>query len=217
MKFSLFLSLFALLFVSQSCNLMNCKSGKGELVEEERRVEDFEQVAFSGSGDLNIRSGNTRVRVEDHESLIGELETEVGGGTLKIDYDGCVNNSNLRADLSTRRLSGVYLSGSTQVDVAGNYDSSSFAAVISGSADMRVHLEQSLATLSATVSGSGTVDARDSRAERVEVNISGSGNVIVYAERELEVNISGSGDVVYYGNPRITQKVSGSGSIRSGN
>jgi hypothetical protein len=55
---------------------------------------------------------------------------------------------------------------------------------------------------------------RELKAEEVSINIAGSGDAAVHADKSLEVRIAGSGDVVYTGNPAtVSTKVAGSGSV----
>jgi hypothetical protein len=45
------------------------------------------------------------------------------------------------------------------------------------------------------------------------VEISGNGNVAIWVIEKLEVRISGLGDVRYKGAPKVVRKISGAGSI----
>lgn len=68
--------------------------------------------------------------------------------------------------------------------------------------------------LHADVAGSGEMDARHLRAEQVELQHQGSGSSAVYASKRVQVEMSGSGNVTVYGNPdnRAVSR-NGSGSV----
>lgn len=65
------------------------------------------------------------------------------------------------------------------------------------------------------LSGSGNVDAMAVRSDALEVLLDGSGKVTAYAARIASVRLAGSGDVIVMGQPgqRNVQQ-SGSGSVR---
>ncbi|NNF18253.1 MAG: DUF2807 domain-containing protein, partial [Flavobacteriaceae bacterium] len=64
------------------------------------------------------------------------------------------------------------------------------------------------------MSGSGDLDAFDLEADDVEVQVSGSADVEVTANKSLKANVSGSGDIRYKGNPKkVDSRKSGSGDI----
>ncbi|CAH0191508.1 hypothetical protein SRABI118_01505 [Massilia sp. Bi118] len=68
--------------------------------------------------------------------------------------------------------------------------------------------------LNAEIAGSGELDARHLRAEQVELNHQGSGSNAVYASKRVQVEMTGSGNVTVYGNPdnRAVSR-NGSGSV----
>ena len=64
-----------------------------------------------------------------------------------------------------------------------------------------------------SIAGSGDVTGDKFDADEVAVEIAGSGNASVKANKTLKVAIAGSGDVVYSGDPKVTQSIAGSGSV----
>jgi len=68
--------------------------------------------------------------------------------------------------------------------------------------------------MSVAIAGSGAVKLMDMRADEVSVNIAGSGDAAVNANKTLAVSIAGSGDVVYSGDATVKSSVAGSGSVK---
>ena len=63
-------------------------------------------------------------------------------------------------------------------------------------------------------SGSADIDARDLKAENVEIDVSGSADVRAYATRNFDLYVTGSADVHLYGKGSIKRrKVSGSARV----
>jgi hypothetical protein len=58
------------------------------------------------------------------------------------------------------------------------------------------------------------VQAGDLDSQDTTITIGGSGDVVVWARRELAINISGSGTVSYWGDPTISRRdIAGAGDI----
>jgi hypothetical protein len=68
--------------------------------------------------------------------------------------------------------------------------------------------------LHAEIAGSGELDARHLRAEQVKLSHQGSGTSAVYASKRVQVEMTGSGNITVYGNPdnRAVSR-NGSGSV----
>ncbi len=65
------------------------------------------------------------------------------------------------------------------------------------------------------IAGSGTVDARELRADEARLAIAGSGDITAFVRADVSAEIAGSGDIVIHGNPSSRDsQVMGSGRIR---
>ena len=64
------------------------------------------------------------------------------------------------------------------------------------------------------IEGAGRIDTRGLKGQQVLVQIEGSGDAVVWAERELDVRVSGVGNVSYLGQPRLRQDIQGVGNIQ---
>lgn len=68
--------------------------------------------------------------------------------------------------------------------------------------------------LSVSITGSADYEGEDLKAENAKISIMASGDATVYASEKLEADITGSGDIYYYGNPTtVTKSVKGSGEV----
>ena len=68
--------------------------------------------------------------------------------------------------------------------------------------------------LTASIGGSGNIQAGRLAAREVQVSIGGSGEATVWAKDDLTISIGGSGEVNYYGDPRISRSMQRSSSIK---
>ena len=91
------------------------------------------------------------------------------------------------------------LSGSGELDLNAGSGIERFDAVLTGSGHLTI--VGGARELHANASGSGELDARHLRAEKVEVSQTGSGQSTVHARNSVAASISGSGDIEVNGNP----------------
>lgn len=65
-----------------------------------------------------------------------------------------------------------------------------------------------------TLSGAGSVDAKNLHAVRAKVNSTGVGSVDIYATEQLDAKASGVGEINYYGSPKnVNRQAVGIGTI----
>jgi len=103
------------------------------------------------------------------------------------------------------------ISGSGNIKIFNaNFDN--IKSRISGSGNVTVI--GSADDLHCTISGSGDFDGIDCPVKTATITISGSGDARVNVSESLNATISGSGDIQYEGNPAVTANVSGSGSVK---
>jgi hypothetical protein len=202
----------------------SAKTTPGSRVEasETRTVAAFQRIELSGSIDLEAEIGGDasaapEVVVRADDNLIGLLETESNGGTLVVRW----KKSDLRPDprveprvrVRVPVLERLSLTGSGDATVRG-LSGGTFGAQLAGSGD--VTLKGRVERLNITVSGSGDVDAFGLDSVEARVTCSGSGDVRVKASDRVDAAVSGSGDVRYRGNPKTVERsVAGSGTVES--
>ena len=207
--------------------------GEGPITSKTLNHDGFTAVAISTSGELHLSQGDTySVKVESHQNIIDNLETEVSGGTLKIGFDKPASSiESLKFFVTLPSLSGVSLAGSADVtgdspftglenvdlEIAGsgnvrlNLEAKAVDISIAGSGD--IELEGTADGIEANIKGSGSVKAGSLSVRTAEVNIAGSGDCTIDATEQLEVNIAGSGNVYYLQSPEVERSIAGSGSV----
>ena len=209
------------------------------IVKESRPVQDFEEVAMEGHGDLAIVQGDVEMlEVEADEEVLPKLKTEVRGRRLVLGYRSWWDwltppwgAPPIHYTVTMKTVRGVVISGSGTVTAAeihtddlrlemsgsgrGTIDrlaAETLELRISGSGRLEVGGGQ-VGAQEITISGSGSLRAEELTSDEADVRISGSGNIRLHAEKALNVHISGSGEVRYRGQPVVSQRISGSGSI----
>jgi hypothetical protein len=207
----------------------------GNMAEEVRALGEFTRVELSGSGTVEIVSGESNsVVVRADRNVLSNVETEVRDGVLRLNVKSGVRFSGapVAYTVSAGLISGVKTSGSGNIRIrtplaaaevelrsegSGKIEApvktKSLKVLIAGSGD--VELDGAAESVSLAILGSGSVKAPALSGRSVKANVAGSGDVELGIYESIDANIAGSGDVVYAGSPRVTSRVLGSGKLRS--
>ena len=192
-------------------------TGTGPVKTEDRVLNGFTKVSVEGSTDIHIIKGsNFDVSVKAYGNLLPYLITRVENGTLIVKYENTANVSsdNSEVFITMPVLNGLSAKGSGNIDVKGSFEhTQNFNANINGSSDITI--EQALAEkLILNISGSGNFKSFGLVLDEGDISISGSGDVEVTVNEKLKAKISGSGNIYYKGNPTsIEDNISGSGKL----
>jgi hypothetical protein len=209
--------------------------GDGNVVEENRAVDNFDQIDFRGIGNLFVEIGDeASLTVEMEENLLQYLETYNQGDRLVIEIEDGINinptepvtfyltvPSLQRVDVSglgnvelpvieAERFT-VDISGAGDVEIEGIY-ADSLRISMSGLGNFRID-EGEVFSQDVEISGSGQYEARDLESSEANIEISGLGSATVKVSDYLDVSISGAGGVDYYGDPEIDKSISGLGDL----
>jgi Putative auto-transporter adhesin, head GIN domain len=229
----LFLAFVAVFFSSCKKDIL---TGRGDIVTQERTLNNFTSVKIKGSTDVIITQGAAlKVTVSDYSNLVNELETTIAGDELSIRYKSevLVTRGKSKVTIVMPSLKGLHVNGSGDFTVTGPFTATgTFPLTINGSGDMTV---SGLSTddLNADIAGSGDINLSNSISKNVRVNIEGSGDVKAFGlqcdhatvnvkgsgdteisvAKQLDAFIKGSGNIYYKGNPSVNVSISGSGKV----
>jgi hypothetical protein len=226
-----------LLFImgSSSCyfNARETIYGSGNVVSDEREIENFTELKVSSGIDVIIRQGKEiSLELEADDNLHEAIITRVVDNTLKIYTDKNIRRARSKkvylvyTDLNSIRISsagdvkGENTLEADHLDIdlssAGDLDldieaekvtcdiSSSGDARLSGKADMLV----------ASLSSAGDLYAYDLRTRKADVSCSSAGDARVYASEEFNLRSSSAGSIYYKGDGQvINSRTSSAGSI----
>jgi hypothetical protein len=202
------------LLVLPALAFAGCSLGDdGPRTTQTRAVSPFTRIADEGAADVRVHVGGAAQRVQVHagRKVIGDVHTEVRGGTLHVTFP----HHGLSWDAVTveawvPHLDAVTADGSGDVDADG-ISADAFAARSDGSGDLT--LEGKASRLTLDLDGSGDADLTQLPAQQARVSAKGSGDSEVRVSDQLQVAIDGSGDVHYRGQPAITRRLHGSGDL----
>lgn len=190
MKMIMLKPLFSILLLSATLTAF----GQGK---KERDVSSFTGVSLGIAGDLYLTQGSPQKVVVQAENNQDGIETEVKDGVLRI-----------KTDNWNSKIKGVKI-WITMPEVE--------SLNVSGSGDILAETTINTDEIELKVSGSGSIDVPELKADEIGAAISGSGDLkLAGSVDEMELRISGSGSV-YAEGLKVNEcgiKISGSGSCR---
>lgn len=203
---------FAALVLLAGCHLPGVR-GNGEIVSDNRKIENFSTVEAGGVFTITWTTGAPSLTITTDQNLLRHIRTTISGTKLRIEWDTQLRPTDgIKVKLSSPLLTGVELNGAVRF-AAEKLTGASFA--IEGNGATRIALDGTVHALTASLNGASRLEAENLQTQACEMAISGAGRAEVSATESLKVAISGAGKVTYAGNPKVIEKnISGAGSIK---
>jgi len=179
--------------------------GSGIAKTENRAVASFDSLDVNFAGAIAVRSQEQQsLEISGDDNIIPFITTEVKNGTLYVRATkGYSPQQKLQIRVSTPNVKRFVFDGVGDANLF-NIKNDRLAIVVTGVGSFSVSGETK--ELDITLSGVGSVDAKNLRAVNVKVNSNAVGSVDLYVTRQLDINSTGIGEVNYYGNPKIVNK-----------
>jgi hypothetical protein len=193
------------------CHLSGIR-GDGNMVTENRPIQEFTSVEAEGAFDIEWVTGPASCTIRTDENLLRHVETSMNGKMLRMEWHGQLRPTHgMKVKLSSSSLTGARLTGAVRL-AATRLSGKGF--YLEGTGATRVTADGAVNELIATMSGASKLDAESLQVKVAELSISGAGKAEVSASESLKVAISGAGKVTYNGNPTVEKHISGAGTIR---
>lgn len=235
--FAIAILLIADIQITNAASLITINQSNKAFDTEDRQVSGFSGISSSGSFNIIVTMGNTEtLKLEGDKETISEIETKVESGILKIsrnkEYTNNWNSSKGKVTIyiTAKSLNSLTQSGSGDMKVDGTVkadrlattlrgsgsisltaDAKNYSGTISGSGEINVKGNTDHAKV--TIAGSGEFEGKNLRSDDADIQISGSGDASITAEKTLDAVVSGSGNIRYSGNAQVTKTKNGSGSV----
>ncbi|KPL14664.1 MAG: hypothetical protein AMS26_09880 [Bacteroides sp. SM23_62] len=227
--------LIVLIIGTSSCYISPRETiyGSGNVVTEERDVDDFDGLKVSSGIDVIIRQGTEiSLELEADDNLHEAIITEVVDNTLKIYTRKNIRNARSKKvfliyrDLNTIRISSagdvtgentlqtdnLSIDLSSAGDLKLDVQAEKIECDISSSGDAR--LSGHTDVLAASLSSAGDLYAYELIAKKVDISCSSAGDARVYATEEFKLRSSSAGSIYYKGDGRlVSSQTSSAGSI----
>jgi len=187
------------------CNLISNTSnvkGSGNVKTEKRSIASFDSIDANYVGSIQVRSqGQDSLEISGDDNIIPLITTEVKNGTLYIrPTKGYNPQQKLQIIISTPDLKKFVFDGVGKANLS-NVNNDRLEIVVNGVGDFSASGETKEADI--TLSGVGSLDAKNLHTVNAKVNSTGIGNVDIYVTGQLDAKTSGVGEINYYGSPKI--------------
>jgi Putative auto-transporter adhesin, head GIN domain len=187
--------------------------GNGQPGSQTRPIGPVSAIHADGAFAVTVKVGPAPgLTIETDRNLLPIVKTSVSNGRLEIYTDRSYSvDGRIKVTVRSPDVTDISASGSNQIDGEG-LNGGDLSIVLNGS--NHAVLAGAVSTMTAQLSGSNHLLARQLTAGSAVVTVSGSGNATVDARQRITAEISGAGSISVYGNPqsRSTQ-VNGAGTI----
>ncbi len=218
--------LLLFIFLNFSCDLdsdtssfsgTNCLEGQGAIVSESRVLNDFNSINSSIYAEILITQGPLEdVIIEAQQNILNEIETNVINGELMITSNRCVDIVEpVEVYVTIPDIQNLTLTGVGSFVSQNDFNLGNLGISLTGTGDFE--LQGTVNNLDILLTGVGDINAFGLISEVCNVNVSGVGDVEVFANDELNVTLSGVGNIYYMGNPNLTINITGSGNVIDSN
>lgn len=179
-----------------------------------RKVDAISGVEVGGNVWLEVSQGpEQRVELTADDNILPLILTEVRGEVLYLDTKRPISPKS-RVELRVTLNQGIKrlaCSGASEA-IVREIESRDITVEVSGAA--RVTLAGHAQRLSASLSGSSYLDARELEVITATADASGSASATLNALTKLEARASGTARVRYMGRPKLEQSTSGKGTVQ---
>lgn len=182
------------------------------------------------------QSSEASLKLRTDENVIPYINVKVQNGVLSIstDKDVDVYPTEIKIYASSTSLSKVNVSGGSEFEIEGKFDSPSLSVNVSGGGDFEAEDRISVKDADFSISGGGDLDIKNLSCGSVTANVSGGGDADIkgeakYAEfkvsgggdldadeliaEDVTAKVSGGGDIKVYASKRLNASASGGGDI----
>jgi len=188
--------------------------GNGKVISDKREIANFTGIELNGAYSVYIEVGKSvNLTIKGEENILKYIRTKVEGNKLVIDTKKNISpRKEIQITITVPELEFLESSGACGVTVS-NIASEKFLVDLSGAGSL--DLSGKTGKLEIDLSGAGSLQAKDLKARKVVISLSGASSADVYASETLDASVSGVGSITYYGDPKDVKKdVSGIGVIK---
>ena len=193
------------------CNLISTTDrvkGSGIMKTEKRSLAPFDSLEVSCHGSIQAHTqGQEGLEISGDDNIVPLITTEVNNGTLYIRSSKEYNSRDeLVITVSALDLKKFVFSGAGKASLS-NVKNDRVEIALTGAGSLTASGETKEAGI--TLSGAGSVDAKNLHAVNAKVNSTGVGSVEIYVTGQLDAKSSGIGEINYYGSPKIVNRQAG--------
>ncbi|MDX8338083.1 head GIN domain-containing protein [Draconibacterium sp. IB214405] len=221
---------------SSSCIFSPTINGNGNVVEQERNLNDFDKIKASRGMNVYITQGDVfKVVVKADENLLEAIETDVMGDVLEIKTSSNIRRAKEKKVFVTLpEIESIKASAGSNVysendlvakvlDISASAGSNIRLSIKTGetnvgaSAGSNISLEGQAEDFHGKASAGSNIKAGELKTANTVAKVSAGANIWINSQNMLKANASSGGNVFYNGDPANTEinKSSGGNVIKN--
>lgn len=188
--------------------------GSGNIVAQERALDDFENVVIKSVIKTNVTYGTDfSVVVRTDAVAINKVHTHVSNNSLIIDLDEHYNYHHIsfEVDVVMPSITRLEHQGVSDSKLTGFYGLGTLDVMHDGVGDLRISGTSS--QFNVTHTGVGDLHAFDLSSDSCHADLDGVGNIELSVSELLEGHLTGVGNIYYSGSPTVNVIDTGVGSV----
>lgn len=182
-----------------------------------RNLSGYQRIKIgSGGFDVVYNAGKIySLKITGDDNIVPWMQTEVKDGELQLSITKSYSSKlPITVSIASPQLEAISLEGSSAMRL-NSIQAANFLIHSIGSGD--ISASGRVAFLKIHILGTGDVDVKNLISDKVNINVKGSGDLVLTAKQSLTTVVSGTGDIVYFGKPEeVNTKIFGVGEIESG-
>jgi hypothetical protein len=239
-KMRIFLIIAMMIMAALACSFPSISTpkielGSGKQISEDRAVDAFTGIDFSGGGKIVLIHGTEhKLNISGEDNVLRYITSEVKDGILVIDFEQDVvttlSTKNIIFTITYIDINKIEVDGGALIE-SKNLGVQNLQLTINGGGsttlvtegmdalDVRLDggnnfvISGEAISQTVEINGGGNYDASDLKTETTSISMTGAGNAEVWATNTLDAKIVGVGKISYWGNPTVTKNVEGLGVV----
>lgn len=188
--------------------------GCGKVKAERRQVDRVDSIVLKGPISLMFSQGGSQfVRVTADENILPLVTTQVSGTTLHIECSDSFSTSNeITVEVEMPSIVKLSAHGSGDVEIY-KIEQPSLQVDLLGTGNVEITGKVDLFV--AKLNGTGDINAESLIAKAADLELNGTGDILVHISESVKARLYGCGDIKVSGQPAKQDCVSnGTGDIR---
>lgn len=237
----LVLTNFTVTIKASILNSNRANKGNGKVIQNEIQIEDTVSKLYLGNMSAKIYLTNEddkTIKYKIDENLEQYLDISAENGTLRIDNtsENSLKNKYKEIEfyIGIKTLEQVTVQGGFEIEGNGTFETDNLTfdieGALNGNLDVKckaiyceikgaidMTLTGTTDNLDINTEGASDINSKNLKANNVNVEVYGVGNLKVYAKNKLNIESYGVLNLVYYGNPTVSKNDNFLSRIKKGN
>lgn len=202
--------------------LFACKNGNHRMTTVNASVSDFKAIHISYPADVTIHvvpGATPSVVLKGKKDIVDNIKTEVLENVLSIDgkqsFKNLFKNNSITAEITVASLNEIQSTGAGDIHIKGVSKFDNLDITLTGASDLKAD-DITAKKINVTVSGAGDINFIGGKVGSAQYTLSGAGDIkaVNLVTDSVSAQISGAGDASFDAEQYLEVSISGAGSVK---